>query len=128
MGASSSLPAAPAQKREQPCQDEFDAYMRCTSTKNMTVDMTDCENIAIDFKKCMERSVQSKELDAERDRLPEASPGHAGRSSGSEDNSGRVPVQERLAAYWARHGKKAAGADAEEILAGSTGKASASTE
>mmetsp|Transcript_141338 Transcript_141338/g.451726 ORF Transcript_141338/g.451726 Transcript_141338/m.451726 type:complete len:107 (-) Transcript_141338:135-455(-) len=61
MGAALPAPAAtllqpPVAKREEPCQEEYDAYMKCCKANEMTPGMNDCEDIMAGFQQCMRRS------------------------------------------------------------------------
>mmetsp|Transcript_103789 Transcript_103789/g.289147 ORF Transcript_103789/g.289147 Transcript_103789/m.289147 type:complete len:120 (-) Transcript_103789:69-428(-) len=52
MGA--ALPGAAAKpKREEPCQEDFDAYMRCCKANGQTQNMNECEDIMAGFQQCM---------------------------------------------------------------------------
>lgn len=50
-GSSSS--AAPPPKKPEPCQSDYDRYLRCIKEHGGTIDMVDCEDIALTFQKCM---------------------------------------------------------------------------
>mmetsp|Transcript_11630 Transcript_11630/g.17521 ORF Transcript_11630/g.17521 Transcript_11630/m.17521 type:complete len:107 (-) Transcript_11630:131-451(-) len=65
MGAAATVPAdekendretEKKEKKSEPCQEEFDAYMRCCKSNEMTQDMNDCEEITTTFQQCMRRS------------------------------------------------------------------------
>mmetsp|Transcript_128775 Transcript_128775/g.181692 ORF Transcript_128775/g.181692 Transcript_128775/m.181692 type:complete len:84 (+) Transcript_128775:34-285(+) len=66
MGAASP---APVQSRSpMPCQEDFDAYMKCCKDFENTQDMVDCETITYKFRQCMEKQMapspaQSTEAD-----------------------------------------------------------------
>mmetsp|Transcript_4298 Transcript_4298/g.13788 ORF Transcript_4298/g.13788 Transcript_4298/m.13788 type:complete len:95 (-) Transcript_4298:198-482(-) len=53
MGAAASPAASPPGRRQEPCQREFDAYVRCCQAHQGTRDMTDCEDITANFQQCM---------------------------------------------------------------------------
>jgi len=51
-----------------PCQEDFDAYMKCCKDFENTQDMVDCETITYKFRQCMEKQMapspaQSTEAD-----------------------------------------------------------------
>mmetsp|Transcript_53864 Transcript_53864/g.99553 ORF Transcript_53864/g.99553 Transcript_53864/m.99553 type:complete len:86 (+) Transcript_53864:64-321(+) len=60
-------PPRPLRQREEPCQEDFDQYLRCCRENKDTIDMVDCEDITYRFRQCMEKSFkQSQPSDAGR--------------------------------------------------------------
>lgn len=53
--------------KEEPCQELFDAYTACVKKSNGTVDMVFCEDIQMDFQKCM-RAVRVEKSKAETEK------------------------------------------------------------
>mmetsp|Transcript_3816 Transcript_3816/g.7673 ORF Transcript_3816/g.7673 Transcript_3816/m.7673 type:complete len:92 (-) Transcript_3816:278-553(-) len=69
MGAAA---ASPAPKRQEPCQQEFDAYVQCCQSHQGTRDMVDCEDITANFQQCMRLATGGSTAAAP---TPEAPPG-----------------------------------------------------
>ena len=89
--APSHKEATPA--KDEPCQQGYDEYVACTKKHNGTIDMIDCEDIAILFQQCM-RDERRKKDGADAVQLLPGGPGHQGGSKlleGKERRAGFTP-------------------------------------
>eukprot|EP00442_Polarella_glacialis_P058500 CAMPEP_0115087392 /NCGR_PEP_ID=MMETSP0227-20121206/23244_1 /TAXON_ID=89957 /ORGANISM="Polarella glacialis, Strain CCMP 1383" /LENGTH=136 /DNA_ID=CAMNT_0002477213 /DNA_START=43 /DNA_END=450 /DNA_ORIENTATION=+ len=55
MGATAS---SETPRQEMPCQDDFNAYLRCCKENDDTPGMVDCETIMYKFRQCMEKKME----------------------------------------------------------------------